>query len=298
MDTNQNSGVSLEDVADLIEDTTTDEIDEETEAEEVDTEASDGETDDDQPEAEVEGDDEEVEFEGKAYKVPKELKEALMRQSDYTRKTQEVADQRKAVEERAQVLQQQERAMAGTFEKRVELKVIQDRLSQFEQIDWQGLADSDPAQATKLNIAYQQLQRQAQGVYGELQQAQQATEQLSQQQRQQMLVEAQKDLKQRIPNFGAKEQERIVKYAKDYGVTDEELRQVSDIAPNSKYLHILHDAAQWRALQAEKPKAMQKVAQAPQVVRPSAAQPKPKPNQAALQRLKTNGRVRDLAALL
>lgn len=291
MDTNQENGVSIQDIADLIEeDETTDEVVEESADEEVTDE-------DDQPEEVAEDSDEEVEYEGKAYKVPKELKEALMRQADYTRKTQDVADQRKAVEERMQVLQQQEQALAKTFDKRVELKGIQDRLSQFEQIDWQGLADSDPVQATKLNLAYQQLQRQANGIYGELQQVQQASEQLTQQQRQQMLVEAGKDLAQRIPNFDAKAQETLVKYAKEFGVTDDELRLVSEIQPNAKYLHILYEATQWRALQAQKPQAMKKVAEAPKTIK-SEAQQSRRPNRAAFDRLKNNGRVEDLAALL
>ena len=37
---------------------------------------------------------EEVEYEGKRYALPKELKDAILRQSDYTRKTQELAQQR------------------------------------------------------------------------------------------------------------------------------------------------------------------------------------------------------------
>ena len=42
---------------------------------------------------------EEVEHEGKKYQIPKPLKGALLMQADYTRKTQEVAEQRRAVEE-------------------------------------------------------------------------------------------------------------------------------------------------------------------------------------------------------
>jgi hypothetical protein len=41
---------------------------------------------------------EEIEHEGKKHKVPKELKDAFLRHSDYTRKTQEVAEQRKQVD--------------------------------------------------------------------------------------------------------------------------------------------------------------------------------------------------------
>lgn len=42
----------------------------------------------------------ETEFNGKTYQVPPELKDALMAQSDYTRKTTEVAEQRKAIEQK------------------------------------------------------------------------------------------------------------------------------------------------------------------------------------------------------
>jgi hypothetical protein len=42
----------------------------------------------------------EAEFNGKTYQVPPELKDALMAQSDYTRKTTEVAEQKKAIEQK------------------------------------------------------------------------------------------------------------------------------------------------------------------------------------------------------
>ena len=292
MDTNQDNGVSLQDVADLIEeeDQGTDESGENETVDEV-AEGDDSDTEETPDEG---GDDnEEIEYEGKAYKVPKEIKDALLRQKDYTVKTQEVAEQRKAVEERANAVQMQERLLSQTFEQRVELASLQKQLAQYEQIDWQGLADSDPVQATKLNLAYQQLQRQAGVKYQELQQAQAQNEQLTQHQRQQMLVQAQSDLKARLPDFNANTAEQIKTAARSYGISDQELNTVID----PRYVHVLHDAMKWRALQAEKPRAMQKVAQAPQVVRPAAAQPKPT-NRAALDRLKTNGRVQDLAAFL
>lgn len=290
MDTNLD-GVSVADVADLLDD----------ETEQLDQgqlTAGDEEVQPDEPESQTEGDGqddaEEVEFEGKAYKVPKELKDALLRQADYTQKTQAVAEQRKAVEERAQLLEQRERVMGMAFDKAVELREVQNRLAQFEQIDWQSLAQNDPAQATQLNIAYQQLQREAQKKYGELQQVQTASQQLTETQRQQMLADAEKDLKARLPSFNAEVAAQIKVAAREYGITDQELNAVMD----PRYVHVLHDAMKWRALQAEKPKAMQKVVQAPKAIKPQAAQPKQRTNQAALDRLKKNGRVEDLAAFL
>ena len=293
MDTNQETGVSVADVAGLLDDATDTPV-EELEQEESTEEVAASDETAEPTEAESEDEGEEVEFEGKAYKVPKGIKEALLRQADYTKKTQEVAEQRKAVEERAQVLEQREKVSAQTFEKAVEFREVQKQLAQYEKVDWTTLAQEDPARATQLNIAYQLLQREAQTKYGEWKQAEQQTQQLTEQSRQQMLVKAEQELKTRLPNFGPQVAEKIAKAGKEYGITDQELNALID----PRYVHVLHDAMKWRALQAEKPKAMQKVVDAPQAIKPQATQPKPRTNQAALERLKQNGRVEDFAKFL
>jgi hypothetical protein len=291
MDTNQETGVSLNDIADLLEQPEEEQqpVDEELAAQPEEEEGA-----DEQPEA-TDADDDliEAEYEGKTYRVPKELKDALLRQGDYTRKTQEVAELRKAAEERARFVQSQEQLMSVTFDKAAELKQIQTQLAQFEQLDWQALSDSDPVQAQKLLIARQNLDRSLQQKAQELQQAQAQYQHLTVQHRQQMLQEQSKELKQRLPDFDSKMAERIRSAVKQYGYGDEELSNVTD----ARLVHVLHDAMRWRELQEKRPEAMKKVAQAPVVVKPQAKAPKPR-NQAVVQRLKSHGRVEDLAALL
>jgi hypothetical protein len=292
MDTNQETGVSLDDLADLIDNEPTNEApdaqpeDEELKAQaDEQTDAEDASADDDFVEAE---------YEGKRYKVPAELKEALLRQADYTRKTQEVAELRRAAEERSLLLEQQQRVMGASFEKAVELRDIQNKLSQFDRVDWQSLADSDPVQATKLNIAFQQLQREAAQKTQELQATESQAQQLAAHQRQQLLQQAQRELMQRIPDFSEDVAVKLKGTAKQYGFSDAELDSIID----PRQVQVLHDAMQWRALQAQKPGVMKKVADAPKAIRPAAQQPKPRTNQAAYDRLKTKGRVEDLAAFL
>jgi len=288
MDTNQEDGVSIDDLAGLIQD-------EPEQVESTEPEAEELPEVEQQPEAEEEEDElVEAEYEGKAYKVPKELKGALLRQADYTRKTQETAEIRKQVEERAQALELQERVMQAHFDKAVEIRGIQSRLAEYEKLDWDALVDSDPVQATKLNLAYQRLQREAAQKQQEFSQVSQQRQQLDAYQRQQVLEVAKKDLVERIPNFGAEVAAKIKEAGKAYGLADAELSSVID----PRYVHVLYDAMQWRALQAKKPEAMKKVAEAPKVVKPQATQPKPRTNQAAYDRLKKSGRVEDLAALL
>ena len=293
MDTNPDNGVSLEDLAGMLDEP------EQIEAETPDDELAAAIPEEEDPvaeqsEPEAETDDlVEAEYEGKTYKVPKELKDALLRTQDYTRKTQEVAEMRRAAEQRVQAIQAQEQIMAATFDKAAELKQIQSQLSQFEQIDWQALSDADPVQAQKLLIARQNLERSYGQKAQELQMAQAQYQQLTAQQRQQMLQEAARELKQRLPEFDAKMAERIRTTVKEYGYSDQELSNVTD----PRLVQVLHDAMKWRELQAQKPQAMKKVAEAPKAVKPQAQTPKPR-NQAALQRLKSHGRVDDLAAFL
>lgn len=289
MDTNQETGVSLDDVSELL-----DEAPEQIEDGEV-AESEELPQEEQQPEPEAEDDGELVEIEGKSYRVPKELKDMVLMHKDYTQKTQAVAEQRRAVEERAHALEQREQALGASFEKAVEFREVQNKLAQFEALDWNALVDADPVQAQKLTIAYQQLQREAQAKYAELQQSQAQVQQLTEHQRQQMLAEAEQDLRARLPDFGPQTAEQIRKTAQEhYGLKAEELDGLID----ARHVHILHDAMKWRELQAKQPQAMRKVAEAAPAIKPQAAQQKPRTNQAAYDRLKKNGRVEDLAALL
>ena len=213
------------------------------------------EADSDAAPAEVD-DSEEVEYEGDVYVMPKKIKEALLRQSDYTKKTQEVAEQRKAVEERAEWLAQQEKLMAAGFEKAVELKEIDARLGQYEQLDWQALVDQDPAQATKLNIAYQQLQRTKQAKVEELQKVSAQQVELTQQERQQALQRGTEVVKKAIPGWSQDLARGISENTKSYGFSSKDLDQLTD----PRFVIALHDAYQWRKLQANKSTVSKKVA--------------------------------------
>lgn len=213
--------------------------------------------------------------------------------ADYTKKTQEVAEIRKASEARLDAIQKQEALFSANAPKVAELQALQARVQQFEQLDWNALAETDPAQATKLHIAYQATQREAGAKYRELQAAENERQQLAATAQAKALEIARAELAKRLPKLDDATKRGIAETAQAYGWTTDELTNVTD----PRMVHALHDAMQWRKLQAEKPKALQKVAEAPKVLKPGAAEQR-KPNQAALDRLKKHGRVEDLAALL
>ena len=86
----------------------------------------------DEPEEELD----ETEYEGKTYKVPKEIKDALLRQSDYTRKTQELAEIRKAAEFERQSIAAAKEADEAADELKSDLRTVDKALKSFENVDW------------------------------------------------------------------------------------------------------------------------------------------------------------------
>lgn len=99
----------------------------------------------------------EIELDGQKYEVPKELKDHFLRQQDYTRKTMDLADQRRAVEEQ-QAKQAQEaqeyQARAQLQQGYAQLEAAKQRLEQFRGIDWNRLQSENPDAAQSLFREY------------------------------------------------------------------------------------------------------------------------------------------------
>jgi hypothetical protein len=99
----------------------------------------------------------EVDYDGKKHKIPAELKDALLRQQDYTRKTQEVAEERKAVEARRAEADQVFQTAQEVVEAKAHIHHIDSQLKQYEGVNWQQLENEDPMAAMSLWRNYQTL---------------------------------------------------------------------------------------------------------------------------------------------
>jgi hypothetical protein len=128
-------------------------LDDQPETEAVEEEAETTE----EPEA-VDDDEEEFDWNGKKVKGPKGLKDGLMMQADYTKKTQEVAATRKELEERAQRIEQQSKASEEEMNARAALIGIDADLKSYENVDWDKWEAEDLFAAQAGFRKYQQLQ--------------------------------------------------------------------------------------------------------------------------------------------
>lgn len=196
-------------------------------ADEGDDEGSEGGEDDDQ---------EEIEYEGKAYKLPKELKGALLRHSDYTQKTQALSEARKAFEtEQASHVEMTKalRSQIGT------VTALENRVEQFKNLDWEALKAADIDRYRELRDSYMETRDQLESARGDLDKAENEHREKERQADATRLRETEAalaDPKTGIPGWGPKVFQELVSFAGTQGISATDLRQAS--AGEWKILHL------------------------------------------------------------
>lgn len=241
---------------------------------------------------------EEVEYEGKAYKLPKELKDALLRQKDYTQKTQEVAEKRRAADQLAEQVKFQSEFQQAHFAKAVEVQGLESQLQQYAQVDWAALAKEDPAQYLMLDRQQRALQEAANKGKAELQHLAHDHASKAQELRRQAQARCIEEVRKDIKDFGPDLLKSIDETGRAFGFSGEELAQVTD----PRVVRVLHAAMQYQKLQGSKSLAEKKVVDAKPVQVRSASSAtinqQAKTLNDARARLKSTGRPADAEALL
>ena len=200
-----------------------------------------------------------------------ELIKGYSRTSDYTKKTQNLAEQRKVVEAERSRIDEAAR-LRDQYAQR--LQVIEQLLTQPEE-DLNALKDQDPiGYAVKMGERMEK-ERQLAAVRQEQQQI--ATQQQAEyQQRLQSTLSAEAErLKAAIPEFADKEKGESVRrelrdLAKSVGYSDQELSAVYD----HRALLVLYKAAQYDKLTKGKVQTNKKVSEAPRMLKPGTTQPR------------------------
>jgi hypothetical protein len=228
-----------------------------------------------------------------------ELIRGYQLEADYTKKTQSLAEERKAVEaERTRI--QEANQLRDQYAQR--LQIIENMLNQQQpRENLEELKEVDPIGYAVKVAEQQQREKQLSAIQQErlrIEQAQQAerTEMISRH----VAAEAEK-LAQAIPEFADKEKgesvrKEIRQFAKSIGWSDEELASVYD----SRAVMTLYKAMQYDKLVSGKPQVAKKVSEAPKMLKAGASSqrnPDQEQTKKAKQQLKRSGRVADAANL-
>ena len=271
-------------------------------SEEVQEEQEEGE----QEESEDESDDQEEEqrFSVKVAGEEKELtlselKSLAQQGADYTKKTQQVAEQRKALEAEAKAIEEA-KYLRDAYAQR--LQAMEQLLNSPEQTeDLEYLKESDPI-GYAVRVAEKQQQReQLQAVQLERQRIAEQQQAEYAQQMQGYLAQQAEQLSKVLPDYtdpvkGETLRSELRSFAKSsLGFSDEELSMVRD----SRQVVALHKAMLYDKLQQAKPSVNKRVSEAPKTIKSgNGVKPTTSENVKRQQKqLQQTGRVRDAAKL-
>ena len=267
------------------------ELEEEVGEEEVVTEDSEDETEDEElaetdDEVDEEESDEEQPVESVKLKVngeeiEKSLDEvvALAQQGlDYTKKTQEVAERRKELESlenqirmQEQNLQQQSMLNSELIQDVAKITALDQQLSEYQDVNWEELSDSDFVTAQKKFFTFNQLQQQRSNLVSQFESKRQEALNKQQQMVAEKVAKGKEVLAKEIPNWSPETTQEIISTGRDdYGFTDAELNSIID----PRHVRVLHDAMQWRKLKSKNSVVKKKVSRAKPVVKPGSKDPK------------------------
>lgn len=166
-----------------------------------------------------------IEIDGKEYNVPPELKDGYLRNADYTRKTQEVAEQRRQVEAVKAEAEAMFTASTEVIQARADLLNADKLLAQYEKVDWDAYEQQLPLDAQSDWRKYQLLKEERANL------AQNLSTQWNQRSEQQR-IETQKRLqetanfaKKEIPGWSPEIDAKMTDFALGQGFTQSQLEQ-------------------------------------------------------------------------
>src|SRR6185437_5120110 len=241
-----------------------------------------------------------VKIDGEARQVPlADVIKSYQLEGHVNNKSIELSNAQKQFETEREAAVQLYRQQLGQAQTLGQLAQAQ-LMGEFNQVNWTQLRQTDPVQWTALQLEFQNRSAAINQHLKEVADAQQAQAQQLQQQQAALLPKERDKMLERVPEwrdpakFDA-DRKSMSAYAKQLGFSDAELASVFD----HRYMTVLHDAAQFRALQAANPETLQRVRAAPQMARPGTRtnrNPQTVAKQQALERFAKNPRDTDAQA--
>jgi hypothetical protein len=181
-----------------------------------------------------------VQVGGQVHTLPAALKGAFLRQADYTRKTQELAQHRRALIAERQAVAQQAQSMGQAQAGGVELAALDHQLADLRAVDWQGFAAHDPRGAQALWGRFQALAQARDGLAQTLAHHRSRAQIQAAREAAARMAATGQALQKEIAGWSPELAAKLVDYARGHGVTLDELGAADD----PRVWKILHCAYQ------------------------------------------------------
>lgn len=184
---------------------------------------------------------EEVEYEGRRYEVPRPLKGALLRQADYTRKTMELADQRRALAASQAELEHAHAMTADEFRAASRLSEVEAELEDLAQLDWSGLDPRHP-EVAQLRFTVEQLAQEQVALHGALSEHYHYRSAREQQEAARTRAETDQAMAREIQDWSPEQRHLLESFAVHHGVPEDHLDHASPA--EMRILHLAYYGAQ------------------------------------------------------
>jgi len=193
---------------------------------------------------EADGEEETIELEwddGKKYKIPKALEGGILKNKDYTTKTQEAAALRKALEERETAIEERLKATDEELDARADLRQVTKTLEEFgklTQADWDAHQANDPMGTERAWRQFQMLKDQKAELEGKLSKAASERTGKAEQGLATRVQETLEHAKKAIPGWKPDTIPQLVEFAQSLGVPEDAIK--ANWSPT--FLDLLHRA--------------------------------------------------------
>ncbi len=215
----------------------------------------------------------EFEFEGQLYEGPEALKEAVLRNADYTQKTQDLASQRKEVEIQLGTIENTRKQFEfyqSIQEDVLKAHQLEQNAGQYHQYLKDNLDALSSTDIEKIRFAIDEANNERTTLVNGLQQKNLEHQQALEQSVKELRDKSTEVLRQKIPSWGHETQQATDEYAKSLGVPEERVATIIDPVERE----ILYKAMKYDQLQADKPAAVKKVGESP-TIKPKSRNPMP-----------------------
>ncbi|MDP3940663.1 MAG: hypothetical protein Q8R92_21330 [Deltaproteobacteria bacterium] len=161
---------------------------------------------------------EEFDWEGKTVKGPKGLKEGVLRQADYTKKTQEVAGVRKELDAERQRIAEQSTASEDDLKLRATHMAKTEELEQYRKIDWDAWVIQDATAAQQAHIRRMNLVEELNGLNQQITQRTQQRASETQRETAKRMEETQEFARKNIKGWTPETDKQVVAFAVEQGI--------------------------------------------------------------------------------
>jgi hypothetical protein len=209
-----------------------------------------------------------LDWEGQTLKIPKGLKDAFMRNEDYTKKTQSLADERRAVEHVREIAQQAQLSQAfaeSVAAEQQQLHVIDAYLQQATKVDWSTMTTD---QMLRHKVDIDNIKEQRADLMKALNEKRTKFNDEFNGKVKDLRGKARELASKSIQGFSEQTETEMRKFANSEGLTDSEIDNVF-LDPRS--YKVIYKAMQFDKIQAGTGKAAEAATKAERVLKPGAA---------------------------